>query len=127
MMRRLATTMCLVMLCCLAGLALADDTAGTLMLDATAQLTPLANDDLAVQRARGSDDTINIGEINVQLSDIGQKAKLDHNIVESSVTGGNTVSNGSFAGASGLATVIQNSGNNVIIQNATIVNYSVHP
>jgi len=127
MMRRLATTIGLAMCCSCGGLALADETAGDLMHDTTAQLTPLADNDLAVQRARGSGDTINIGEINVQLSDIGQKAKLDHNIVESSVTGGNTVSNGSFAGASGLATVIQNSGNNVIIQNATIVNYSVHP
>lgn len=38
------------------------------------------------------------------------------------VTGSNTVSDGAFAGASGVATVIQNSGNNVLIQNATVVN-----
>lgn len=40
-------------------------------------------------------------------------------------TGSNLVSEGSFAGSSGLATVIQNSGNNVLIQNATIVNVQV--
>lgn len=41
------------------------------------------------------------------------------------ITGGNLVSDGSFAGASGFATVIQNSGNNVLIQNSTIVNVQV--
>jgi hypothetical protein len=38
------------------------------------------------------------------------------------ITGNNTISEGSFANASGLPTVIQNSGANVLIQNATIVN-----
>jgi hypothetical protein len=94
--------------------------------DALANSSPLSDSDLDVQRARGSGDAINIGEINAQISEIGQNAKLDHNVVENSTTGGNTVSNGAFTGASGFATVIQNSGNNVIIQDATIVNYSVH-
>jgi len=40
-------------------------------------------------------------------------------------TGGNSISGGAFAGSSGLPTVIQNSGNNVLIQNATIVNVQV--
>ncbi len=38
------------------------------------------------------------------------------------ITGNNTITEGSFANASGLPTVIQNSGANVLIQNATIVN-----
>lgn len=37
-------------------------------------------------------------------------------------TGGNLISEGAFAGSSGLSTVIQNSGNNVLIQNSTILN-----
>jgi hypothetical protein len=37
-------------------------------------------------------------------------------------TGSNRVASGAFAGAAGLPVVIQNSGNNVLIQNATIVN-----
>ena len=37
-------------------------------------------------------------------------------------TGGNLISEGAFAGSSGFATVIQNSGNNVLIHNSTIVN-----
>ncbi|WP_029001882.1 hypothetical protein [Azohydromonas australica] len=37
-------------------------------------------------------------------------------------TGSNTISDGAFANAAGLPLVVQNSGNNVLIQNATIVN-----
>lgn len=40
-------------------------------------------------------------------------------------TGGNLIGESSFAGSSGFATVIQNSGNNVLIQNSTIVNVQV--
>lgn len=38
------------------------------------------------------------------------------------VTGSNFISDGAFNGAAGLPIVIQNSGNNVLIQNSTIVN-----
>jgi hypothetical protein len=37
-------------------------------------------------------------------------------------TGSNTIDAGSFANASGLPVVIQNSGSNVLIQNATVIN-----
>ena len=37
-------------------------------------------------------------------------------------TGSNVIADGAFSGASGLPMVIQNSGNNVLIQSATIVN-----
>lgn len=37
-------------------------------------------------------------------------------------TGSNSISEGSFASASGLPTVIQNTGANVLIQNATVLN-----
>ena len=37
-------------------------------------------------------------------------------------TGANTIREGSFADASGLTTVVQNTGANVLIQSATIVN-----
>jgi hypothetical protein len=38
------------------------------------------------------------------------------------VTGNNQLTDGALAGASGMPMVIQNTGNNVVIQNATIVN-----
>jgi hypothetical protein len=37
-------------------------------------------------------------------------------------TGSNTISEGSFSGSNGLPTVIQNTGANVLIQNATVLN-----
>lgn len=40
-------------------------------------------------------------------------------------TGGNLIGESSFAGSNGFSTVIQNSGNNVLIQNSTIVNVQI--
>jgi len=45
-----------------------------------------------------------------------------HNTANRVVTGSNSISQGSFANSSGLPTVIQNSGANVLIQNATVLN-----
>lgn len=47
---------------------------------------------------------------------------VDGNAANNIVSGMNSVSEGAFANASGLPIVIQNSGANVLIQNATIVN-----
>ena len=52
-------------------------------------------------------------------------AKLYDNSAIANVTGHNTITEGAFVGASGLPTVIQNSGNNVIIQNGTVLNLTV--
>jgi hypothetical protein len=46
----------------------------------------------------------------------------DHNSAYEVTTGTNTVGGGSFANMSGLPIVIQNSGANVLIQNAVILN-----
>lgn len=43
------------------------------------------------------------------------------------VTGSNAISAGSFQGAAGVPMVIQNTGNNVLIQNATIINVQFRP
>jgi hypothetical protein len=42
-------------------------------------------------------------------------------------SGSNIVSGSAFGSSAGLPTVIQNSGNNVLIQNATIVNIRMNP
>ncbi|WP_152597954.1 hypothetical protein [Novilysobacter arseniciresistens] len=44
------------------------------------------------------------------------------NHAESILSGNNTLSGEAFSGASGINTAIQNSGSNVLIQNATVVN-----
>jgi hypothetical protein len=55
-------------------------------------------------------------------SEMQLSAALTNNRATDVSTGSNRVAHGAFSGASGLPVVIQNSGNNVLIQNATIVN-----
>lgn len=57
-----------------------------------------------------------------QLSEANLSAQLSDNQASRNITGSNVVSSQAFSGSSGIPTVIQNSGNNVIIQNATILN-----
>lgn len=47
---------------------------------------------------------------------------VGNNTATNITTGMNVIDNGSFANASGLPVVIQNSGANVLIQNATVIN-----
>jgi hypothetical protein len=47
---------------------------------------------------------------------------LSGNAASQVATGNNVIQSGSFANASGLPVVIQNSGANVLIQNATVIN-----
>jgi hypothetical protein len=46
---------------------------------------------------------------------------VQDNAAINNITGNNVIRSGSFTNASGLTTTIQNSGNNVLIQNATIL------
>lgn len=55
-----------------------------------------------------------------QHSQVG--GTVEGNIVYSAVTGNNLVTDGAFSGAAGFTTVIQNSGNNVLIQDSTVIN-----
>jgi beta-lactamase class A len=72
-----------------------------------------AVDESRLGESRGAADVRSIIESDGVVSD---------NTATNVVTGSNAINDGSFAGASGLATVIQNTGANVLIQNATIVN-----
>jgi hypothetical protein len=67
----------------------------------------------ALATKRGGDRVFNDAQLKGVVSD---------NQVTNASTGMNVISDGAFAGSAGLSTVIQNSGNNVLIQNATIVN-----
>lgn len=55
-----------------------------------------------------------------------QSADDSGNVCSGCVSGGNNVGLSSFAGATGIFTVIQNSGNNALLQNTTQVNVSIH-
>jgi hypothetical protein len=52
---------------------------------------------------------------------ISVEGAVHGNSATNTISGPNTITNGSFARANGMATAIQNSGNNVLIQNATIL------
>jgi len=71
-------------------------------------------------RGREGVNMTNINNMNVQ-------ATLTGNQANNNVNGYNIIDHGSFAQASGINTVIQNTGNNVIIQDATNVIVTITP
>ena len=58
-------------------------------------------------------------------SDMRLSGTVGGNSAVNVVTGANNITDGAFSNASGLPMVIQNSGANVLIQNATIVNVQI--
>ena len=74
--------------------------------------TAISELDLGTQRG-GDVRVTNTNNLNAQLHD---------NTAISNVTGSNFVTSEAFSNSSGFSTVVQNSGNNVIIQNATVLN-----
>lgn len=71
-------------------------------------------DDSALSNARGGADT--------HQNQNTSTGAVTGNTASQLTTGSNTISEGSFANTSGIPIVIQNSGNNVLIQNSTILN-----
>lgn len=66
------------------------------------------------------------GGTDTATSDQTLRGTVGTNTATNVVSGANNISSGSFASASGLPIVIQNSGANVLIQNATIINLQMH-
>jgi hypothetical protein len=82
--------------------------------------TTAPDDAFGVAMTAGELDAHRGGDALIGQNDLtGRVANNTANRVE---TGSNSISQGSFASASGLPTVIQNSGANVLIQNATVLN-----
>jgi hypothetical protein len=70
----------------------------------------------------------NRGRENTTLNQINKmtlEAVLSNNVTDNVVTGNNVITDGAFTNTTGFPMVIQNTGNNVIIQNATILNLNV--
>ncbi|BBL35796.1 hypothetical protein Nstercoris_02072 [Nitrosomonas stercoris] len=61
------------------------------------------------------------------LNNMNVRAFLAGNRATNNTSGFNSIDNGSFVGASGMFSVIQNSGNNVLIQDSTIINVTIIP
>ncbi|KWR89108.1 hypothetical protein [Cupriavidus sp. IDO] len=62
------------------------------------------------------------GGAELVVNDMRLHGTVADNAAVNTLTGSNVVTEGAFANAAGIPTAIQNSGNNVLIQNATIVN-----
>lgn len=61
------------------------------------------------------------------LNNMNVRTTLSDNHATDNVNGYNVIDQGSFAQASGITSVIQNSGNNVVIQDSTMVNVTIIP
>lgn len=89
-------------------------------LAALAASEPLSAEELGEQRAKAD---IEIDSITINDSD--QDGAVAGNAAIGNRTGANTIAGDAFATANGVITAVQNTGNNVLIQNATIINVSV--
>lgn len=74
-----------------------------------------AVDSRALAEQRGGSDA-------ASLSDMKLNGVVTDNRASNLTTGNNIITDGALAGVSGVPLVVQNSGNNVLIQNATIIN-----
>ncbi len=59
------------------------------------------------------------------LNDMKLNGVVSDNRASNLTTGNNAITDGAFSGVSGVPLVVQNSGNNVLIQSATIINVQV--
>lgn len=59
------------------------------------------------------------------LSDMKLNGVVGSNNASNLTTGNNAITDGAFSGVNGVPLVVQNSGNNVLIQSATIINVQV--
>lgn len=85
---------------------------------------PVGDSALATQRGGQEGMTIDLDSVSNRIT---ENALLAENVAEDVTTGDNRIFDGSFAGASGVTSAIQNSGNNVIIQDSTVVNVTMRP
>jgi hypothetical protein len=69
--------------------------------------------------ARGGAET---APANVTLNQNNTNGSVTGNVASNLTTGNNNISESSFSNAAGVPIVIQNTGNNVLIQNSTILN-----
>jgi hypothetical protein len=100
-------------------LAVMESVRSTAQLPEIARSKPFAGapiESRTLAHRRGGDGVLNQNRLRGVVAD---------NTASNLTTGSNVISEGAFAGASGLPMVIQNSGNNVLIQNSTIVNVQV--
>jgi len=80
----------------------------------------VSNNELDSNRGRADLDLV------FQSNETAQNALMQNNTLHSEGTGNNSISSQAFSGMSGIATIIQNTGNQVIIQDTTMVNVLIN-
>jgi len=80
----------------------------------------LSDDELGSQRAK---ENIDIDQIT--LNDQDTDGEVTDNIAIGNTNGDNLINGDAFSNSSGFLSTVQNTGNNVLIQNSTIINVSV--
>lgn len=104
-------------------ITLADEAGFITPADEAAFESASFNEDVLVSEAElsaqsgqggGAKSAVSVANLSNNVINIGPGGTLNN--------GNNTISDGAFANSSGIATVIQNSGNNVLIQDNTVVN-----
>ena len=72
--------------------------------------------------SRGGQYTIDLDSVTASSEIVG----LNHsNTANNTINGGNVIAAGALASSSGVTSVIQNTGNNVLIQNSMVVNLTL--
>jgi hypothetical protein len=79
-----------------------------------------------LDQSRGLGGVVDLSNVDITNNSI-LDAELTDNKVSDSVTGYNIIDQGSFNDASGVFSIIQNTGNNVIIQDSTIITITITP
>ena len=110
----------LLMVCALGLSSAVEAEAGLGEDDAFIMSNALSEEELSGERGEG---VVLIDEISVNQADLN--AVSMGNSVADSMTGDNYIGSTAFNGANGMIGVIQNTGNNVVIQKSTIVNISL--
>ena len=81
----------------------------------------VSSEDLAESKAKQGGGTL------LQVNDNTQTSLLERNQLQSNLTGNNIIHSQALQGVEGIATIIQNTGNQVIIQGSTLLNLSITP
>ena len=98
----------------------ASDTEAILELDVLDTAGTLTDEELNSHRARE-----NIEVEQITLNDQNQDGDVTENVAIGNTNGDNLINGEAFSDSSGFLSTVQNTGNNVLIQNSTIINVTV--
>ena len=103
-----------------ADAGIAADEESLLDLTAFGDSDALSNDELGSHSAR---EDLSIDQITINDQD--QDGDVTDNVAMGNTNGDNLIDGDAFSNSSGFLSTVQNTGNNVLIQNSTIINVSV--